>query len=519
MEAERALRALLATEPDDAQALFLLGETTLVMGRMAEAADLLGRALQLRPMHRLTRIALARALLAADRAEEALTVLAPLATDPELAAAQLLCGTALNALGRPAEAVEAFTRVLTVTPDDAEAHLNLGNAYESLNQGDLAERHVRQAIGLNPDLAEAHASLGHLLAGRGRIAESVAASGRAIALQPDLAAAHWNQGVALLLGGDMAAGWEKYEWRKRRFPASFASLPGEQWAGGPLAGRTILVVAEQGYGDTIQFARYLPLLHRNGATVVVDCPASLAHLLRTQAWPATTCTSRRRPYYDLWVDQMSLPRLFGTTTATVPLPAGYLAPDHAQTLAWDGALPRCLRVGLVWAGNPRHSNDRRRSMPAAALRHLLAERRAAFVSLQTGPSAADVAELPGVLDVSGKLVDWAATAAVIGALDLVITVDTAVAHLAGALGIPVWLMLPAAPDWRWMLDREDTPWYASMRLFRQTTPGDWGEVVARVKRALADSTRPAGNLLYTMAMPPLTCSVAPVTQPASLDAR
>ena len=513
-QAEVILHDVLALDPDNPSALFLLGECALASERPAEAVGLLSRALALRPMHRDSRLNLARALLANQRPAEALDVLAPLASDTFLAAAQSLRGTALNALGRPAEAIAAFHHAITVAPGDAEVLLNCGNAHAELDQMELAEQLIRRAIACAPDMAEAHASLGDLLTRMGRLPESIAASGAAISLRPDFATAHWNQGVALLLSGDMQAGWQKYEWRKRNFAGSFTTLPGPQWDGGPLDGRTLLVVAEQGLGDTIQFARYLPLLARRGARVILQCAASLVPLLG--AMPGVqACPHGSRPEYDCWVDQMSLLRLFGTTFGTVPYPAGYLVPDPARAASWEPSLPRGLRIGLVWAGNPLHSNDRRRSMPVTALAPVVAAGRNTLVGLQVGPRARDLAKLFGVIDYSGRLTDWAATAAVISALDVVITVDTAAAHLAGALGIPVWLMLPHAPDWRWMLGREDTPWYAGMRLFRQERPGDWSGVADRVATALAGIAAPS----YTMAMPPLTWRVAPVTQPASVEAR
>ena len=470
-EAEQVLQDVLAAEPDNPHALFMLGDCALLGGRAAEASALLARALSLRPAHRDTRLALARALLTDARPQEALDALAPLAGDVALAAAHRLRGNAFSDLGRPAEAVEAYERSYAVDPNDAEAQLNGGNAYADLDEAGTAEYHIRRAIALQPEMAEAHASLGHLLTTAGRVNEAVDANAAAIALQPDLAVAHWNQGVALLLNGDMAAGWDKYEWRKRHFPGSFGNAPGPQWDGEEaLTGRTILVIAEQGFGDTIQFARYLPLLARRGAQVVVECAASVAGLLSTQPGVAAASARGRRPAYDFWVDQMSLPRLFGTRLDNIPYPAGYLVPDSARAARWQAVLPNGLRVGLAWAGNPLHSNDRRRSMPAGMLSPIIAAGRSPLVSLQTGPRARDMARLFGVNDYSARLTDWAETAAAISVLDLVITVDTAVAHLAGALGIPAWVMLPQAPDWRWMLGRPDSPWYRSMRLFAAGAP-------------------------------------------------
>ncbi len=518
-KAEALLHEVLAADPEQPNALFLLGESALAADRADEAVDYLSRALALRPTHRDGRVALARAQLAAGQPWAVLDTLEPLAKHTAFAAAQTLLGTALNAMGEPEAAVAAFTHALATNPDHAETHLNLGNAYAELDQADLAEQHIRRAIAAQPRMAEAHASLGHLLAGLGRVAEAVARNETAIALQPDFAAAHWNQGVALLLGGDMAAGWEKYEWRKRRFPDSFGSAPGPQWEGGPLNGRTILVLAEQGLGDTIQFARYLPLLAQRGAEVVVECAPSLVPLLADMPGVAQACARGRRPAYDLWVDQMSLPRLFRTTVATVPYPAAYLTADPARAAHWDRRLPAGLRVGLVWAGNPLHSNDARRSMPVQALAPILAAGQGHLISLQVGQPAQDIALMPGVADHADALTDWRETAAAIAAMDLVVTVDTAVAHMAGALGTPVWVMLPHAPDWRWMLGRADSPWYSCMRLFRQDSPGDWDGVSERVAAALAGVIHPTGSADYGIAMPPLTCSVAPVTQAASSEAR
>ena len=479
--AEASLHAVLAHDAEQPNALFLLGECALAAGRPADAIGPFVRNLLIRPGHRDGRIALARAELAADRPGDALDTLGPFASDNALASAQKLRGTALLALDRPGEAALALALALAADPQDAEAQLNLGNAQAELDAPDLAERHIRRAIALDPAMAEAHASLGHLLTAQGRLAEALAAIGRAIALQPNMAAAHWNRGVALLLSGDMAAGWEEYEWRKRRFPGSFTILPAPQWDGSPLAGRRILVLAEQGLGDTIQFARFLPLLAGHGARVAVECAGCLAPLLESIPGVSVHALGSR-PAHDVWIDQMSLPRVFGTMPETVPAARGYLRADPAR---WAALLAPGRRVGLAWAGNPLHSNDRRRSMPAALLAPVLATPGCAFVSLQVGARAG---ELAGLFDPTDRLRDWADTAALVASLDLVITVDTAVAHLAGALGIPTWLMLPHAPDWRWMLGRDDTPWYSATRLFRQDRPGDWHGVVQHVAQELARSS-------------------------------
>jgi tetratricopeptide (TPR) repeat protein len=481
-------REVLQTDPGQPQALYLHGLLDLAAGRADRAAGLLARAVDARPSHAGARLALARARLdvgqedgAVDAAETAL------ALDPSRAEAHFLLGTALNALGRTEEAIASLLQAIARQPRHAAAHLNLGNAWADLDRFEEAERFCRAAIALDPALPEAHASLGFILTAAGRLNEAVAACDAAIALRPDFAEAHWNRAVACLLAGDFAAGFAGCEWRKRhrRFHGDFHDLPGPSWMGEDLAGRTILVRAEQGLGDAIQLSRYLPRLAELGAQVQLVCDPRLIPLLRTLPG-SVALTSREAPLprYDVWADQMSLPRLLATTPETIPAASGYLQADPAWAAAWRATLPEGPRIGLVWAGNPAHANDRRRSLPPGTLAPLLEVPGQHFVSLQLGPRSAEAAAMPGMIDPTARLTDYAATAALVAALDLVITVDTSVAHLAGALGRPVWVMLPFAPDWRWMLGRDSSPWYSSMRLFRQERPGHWAGVMVRVAEAL-----------------------------------
>ncbi len=284
--------------------------------------------------------------------------------------------------------------------------------------------------------------------------------------------------MARLLDGDYAAGWPDHEWRRRdaQFAGDFPALDGPEWDGGEIAGRTILVWAEQGLGDAIQFARYLPLLVARGARVVLACAAPLRRLL---ALPGVTVVAQDAalPPHDCWVLQMSLPLRFGTTVATIPAPGGYLS--AAATDGQGG-----FRVGLAWAGNPAHRNDARRSLPTAALAPLAGMKGVGWTNLQPGGKGTELAIMHRLPPPQAGLTDLADTAACIAGLDLVVSADTAVAHLAGALGKKVWIMLPHAPDWRWMLGRADSPWYARARLFRQERPGDWDGVVARVAEGL-----------------------------------
>jgi Flp pilus assembly protein TadD len=484
VEAEALYRGVLADDPDDPHASYLYGLLQLGTGQTGAAVGSLGRAASLRPSHIATRIGLGRALLATGQSGAALIEAdAVLAREPGNTQALFLRGTALSTLGRPADAVGVLRAAIAEDPNNAAAQLNLGNALADLDELEAASAAIRRAIALEPALIEAHVSLGFVLTSRGRLGEAVAACEAALALQPGMAQAHWNLATAALLAGDFRRGFVEYEWRKRhdQYRRDFIDLPGPVWTGTDPAGRTILVHAEQGLGDTIQLARYLPLIARRGARVVLACDARLVPLLGTL--PGITAVPRGGglPHYDAWIDQMSLPRVFGTVPATIPAAAGYLAADPVRGAAWWAVLPAGRRVGLAWAGNPNHSNDRRRSMPTAALELLLAAPDIDFVSLQLGPRALE----GGLPALPARLTDYAETAALIVNLDLVVTVDTSVAHLAGALGVPCWVMLPYAPDWRWQLGRDSSVWYASIRLFRQPAPGAWHEVATSVVAALA----------------------------------
>jgi Flp pilus assembly protein TadD len=491
-EAETLYRAVLADDPDQPNAIYLYGLLQLGTGQTAAAVQSLGRAASLRPSYLAARLGLGRALLAEQHSDEALDAAdTALLQEPGNAQALFLRGTALSALGRATDAVVALRTAIGADPANAAAHLNLGNALADLDALEPAEAAIHRAIVLDPTLIEAHVSLGFILTSRGRLSEAVVACEAAIALQPSLAQAHWNLAVAALLAGDFARGFAEYEWRKRhdRFRHDFVNLPGPVWTGDDPAGRTILVHAEQGFGDTIQFARYLPLIAARGGRVVLACDARLVCLLDTLPGVAVVPVEGSLPPYDAWIDQMSLPRVFATASSTIPSATGYLVPDPVRVATWWAALPPGRKVGVAWAGNPGHSNDRRRSLPPDALAALLAAPGVRFVCLQPDAHAG---QQPGPQvgtarppELPARLADYADTAALIANLDLVVTVDTSVAHLAGALGVPCWVLLPFAPDWRWRLGCADSAWYASVRLFRQPIPGAWHDVVANVTAELA----------------------------------
>ena len=509
--AEALCREVLAGDPDNAFALHLLGVLALRSARIADAVRTLRRAAEMRPDHTETLIALAEAegLLGDDgaaaatlqriislqpahaeaRAALALARLRQQDVSAALADAEaahrlrpdsveclVALGAALSAAHRPQHAVEALRRAVLLGPAHARAHLNLGNTLLDLDAEAEAERHVRQATMLDPACAEAWASLGFLLAGTDRLEEAVAACDAAIGLRPDFPQAYWNRSFARLRGGDFARGWADYEWRLRH--PSFATFdpPGRRWEGEDLAGRHLLVYATQGLGDTIQFARFLPGLAQRAGHVTLACAPPLLSLLR-QLPVAAVSRDQALPDYDVWIDQMSLPRVLGTRPDTIPLPGGYLRAE--PTPRGHG-----LRVGLVCAGNPAHSNDFRRSMRPADLAPLRELAGVAFESLQVGPASRDLCDLFGIPDAAPG--DFLATARRVAGLDLVVAVDTSTAHLAGALGVPAWIMLPRASDWRWLAGTAQSPWYDSARLFRQRRAGDWAPVVAAIGAGLAD---------------------------------
>jgi len=499
-EALELIGAALALEPRNVSALSNRGIVLSELGRHADAVACYDRALAIAPRHAATLNNRAAALTDLGRHAEALASCdRALAIQPEFADALNNRGMALHGLERFEEAVACFDRALALNPGDARAHNNRGATLHELDRFDEAVASFDRAIALRPAYPNAFYNRGRSLKELRRHDEAIAAYRQAIALDPDYTAAHWDEGLLRLLRGDFAAGWRGYEWRFKdkevaNPPRDFAQ---PQWRGdAPLHGRTILLHAEQGFGDTIQFVRYAPLAAARGATVVLEVQRPLHALVDGVAGVAATVRrGDALPHFDLHCPLLSLPLAFGTTLDAVPARVPYLRAHPDRVAAWQARLPardpqqpRLPRIGLAWSGNPRHKNDRNRSLALRTLAPLLAMPGVAFVSLQKEPREADRQALrssPNIVDVAAELRDFADTAAAISLLDLVITVDTAVAHLAGALAKPVWIMLPVQVDWRWLLDREDCPWYPTARLIRQTRIGDWDGVVARVRQELA----------------------------------
>ncbi len=501
-------------------------------GKPGEALPLLERAVQLDPGHAKARLNLGVALSRSGRSDEALVHLREaIRIRPDYAEAHFNLGTvlkdtgrgadsivhfeeairlkpdhfgALNNLGlalfdggRAAEAVILFRQAIRLNPAAADAHNNLGMALAGVGQFARAEEAYEAALRLDPRFSFAHCNLAAALKEQGQFEESLAQYDMAIRLNPTSATTRYNRSLVLLQAGDYARGWVEYEWRWRRAKAPKRSFPQPRWDGTPLDGKTILLWYEQGLGDTIQFVRFAPLVKARGATVVLDCQPSLKPLLSTCPGIDVVVTRGDRvPSYDVQIPLMSLPAVLGTTLQTMPAEIPYLFADSQRVEAWGHRLGDRsggeLRVGVVWQGSQHFQWDRFRSVPLVAFAPLAEVPGVKFFSLQAGPGMDQLATTPPQFRVqelnldpdpaSGAFLD---TAAVMRHLDLVITVDTAAGHLAGALGVPVWLALSTVADWRWLTGREDTRWYPSMRLFRQQSLGNWSEVFSRMAVELA----------------------------------
>jgi hypothetical protein len=396
-------------------------------------------------------------------------------------------------VGQYEPAVTYIKKALETNPNVAEFHNHIGAAYRAQGRLEEATAHYQRALALMPQYAEAYNNLGNVLQERGLWKDAMDCFRRAVTLKPDYAQAHFSHAMTRLLFGNFSEGWSEYEWRWgiTVLKLEGQALPQPLWDGSKISGRTILLHAEQGLGDTIQFIRYVPLVAKLGAQVIVQCQPELKSLLdRVEGMTCLKAKGEPLPAFDLQAPLLSLPLAFATTADTIPAHVPYLSAEPKLVAAWKrrlGAKRRALRVGLAWAGRQTHTNDRNRSCPLAIFAPLAGVRDVTFYSLQKGEAAREAAAPPEgmtLIDLAGALSDFAETAALISQLDLVISVDTAVAHLAGAMGRPVWTLLPFAPDWRWLLVREDSPWYPTMRLFRQNRLGDWPEVFTQVAEAL-----------------------------------
>jgi tetratricopeptide (TPR) repeat protein len=523
-EAAASYQRAVELRPDFVEALSILAQTLKELGRLDEAIAAAGRAVALRPDLAEAHCNLGNLLNDAGQWDRAIaSCRAAIQIKPDLAGAFNNLGNAFNGLGdleqavaayrraielspatasfhnnlgvslrelkRPDEALACCRRAIQLQPNDPANYSNLGSILGSLNELDQAEEAYRQALRLQPDNPEAYCNLGHIFYFKGRWDDAQVVYRNVLASRPDDPQAHWSLALIHLSRGEFEQGWVHYEWRWRvkelRMRRRTAA---PQWDGGPLHGRTILLHNEQGFGDTIQFVRYLPEVARRGGKIILACQRELFSLLETMP-QIHQCVPNDQPVpaHDVCCPLLGLPGLFATRLDNIPADIPYLKADPARSARWRQRLAGDSRrkIGIVWAGRPAHPNDRNRSLSPQSLSPLAEISGVHFISLQTGDAARQASAAPMPLtDWSGELKDFAETAALIDNLDLVICVDTAVAHLAGAMGKPVWVLLPFISDWRWMVDREDSPWYPTMRLFRQERIGDWQTPIARLKREL-----------------------------------
>ncbi|MBV8889387.1 MAG: tetratricopeptide repeat protein [Alphaproteobacteria bacterium] len=485
-EAAASHRRALELDPECAAAHNNLGKTLRAQGLPAEACSCFRRALALVPDCADAHYNLGNALAAlGDKAGAAERFRAALALRPDFADAHVNLGLMLFDAGDYAEAANCYCRALALDPGHAIAHNNLGNV--QARRGDLiaATESLERAIRLGPGYIAPRINLGNVILERGAPETALACYESALRLAPDHVEAHQNLGLVRLLLGDFAGGWPEWRW-PRPVPPRFVQ---PEWRGEPLGGAAILLHAEQGFGDILHFVRYVPLVAARGGRVILEVPPELLCLLGgIEGAERVIACGEPLPDFAWHCSLLSLPLAFGTELSTIPARVPYI-----ETPAPSGRIlppaPDRLRVGLVWAGRPQHNRDRYRSLPLAALAPLGRVDGVSFHSLQKGEAAQQIAQHGPALrldDLGDRLHDFTDTAAAIAGLDLVISVDTAVAHLAGALGKPVWLMLSWIPDWRWLMDREDSPWYPTARLFRQPAYGDWDGVVEQVGQALAN---------------------------------
>lgn len=595
LDAEALYRRALERSPDDATALHYLGLLSQQMGR-GDALDLLRRSVAANPDSADFHSNLAIALGQLGRTDEAVAALdTAIRLRPDHAEAHNNRGVALDKLGRTDDAAAAFREAVRLKPDYADAHNNLAGVLRKQDRPDDALAHAERATKLAPRHAESHNNLGLVLRRLGRVPEAVAAFRRAtdlrpgyveaysnlgsalnecgrsedavaclrkaIDLRPDYADAHWNLALALLAAGDFDRGWLEYEWRQhlREDYGQRRNFPQPAWNGAPVAGRTVLLLTEQGLGDTLQFVRYAPLVAARGARVILECQAPLRPILQTvPGVDRVIARGEPLPAFDLHARLMSLPGAMGTRLDTVPADVPYVHADPVRVVEWEARLaaaaPGRFRVGIAWQGNKGYAGDRWRSIP---LRHFAplaavpgvrlfslqkgegteqitaarAGRDAAAVGPSTDPAPApafepfepfDVFEFvdPPLDQIAGSFTD---TAAVMADLDLVVTSDTSLAHLAGALGAPTWVALPHSADWRWLANRPDSPWYAgnpwypTMRLFRQPSPGDWAAVFARIADALAQEVRARGPAAGDAPLPRVDAVTVPVAPGELID--
>ncbi len=481
--------------PDNANAYHNLGNVLADLGRLEGAIRCFQKAVQINPSNAVHYKCLGNALREKGELDESLELLQQaldrFPDDPETFYS---LGAVLKTKGRLDEAVVCYEKAIRLNPGLPQTYYNLGNLFKAKRLFEAAKEQFQKALQLDPRFAEAYNNLGATLKETGAINDALVMYRKALEINPNFPEARWNMGLTFLLSGKLIEGWEGYEyrWEKPDYIKYKRQFLKPMWQGEKLSGKRILLHAEQGYGDTLQVIRYVPLLVSENVEVFVECPRDLKSLIsRSNGISRVIARGEPLPEFDIHCPLMTLPKIFGTTLESIPQTIPYLSVDKDLVRAWQLRLnseAKKWKVGLVWAGNPEHLNDRNRSCSLEILSPLLQIKNVQFFSLQKGRgsekddrSSRDL----GLFDLTAYIRDFSDTAALIKNLDLVVSVDTAVAHLAGAIGKRVWTLLPYNPDWRWLLERKDSPWYPTMCLYRQSTPGDWMGVIQRVKEDLS----------------------------------
>jgi tetratricopeptide (TPR) repeat protein len=480
-EAIEAFEMALKMRPEFVEAQNNLGNALLDAGRIEEARDAYSRALTAARKLPQSFYGMGNALRKLGQLDEAIAAFGEaLEMRPDYVEAYTNLGEALLASGRVGQAVSTLAKAVELAGDHATILYNYANALMQDGKYELAKTMFHRALEKKGDYPEALSNLGNAMLAQGQIEEALGVYDRAIEMHPDFALAHWNRSFALFVTGDWDQAWREYEWRWKVESFNLKRpTRGEQWDGGDLRGRRILLYTEQGFGDAIQFFRFARVVADRGGEVIVQAPGELVRLFRQGTGMEIVAAEEGLPEFDVHYPLLSLPLLLGTRLETIPARAAYLFADPDLVKQWREKIPAdpgVLKVGLVWRG--RAMPDAQRSIPSELLEKLGSVENVWFMNLQVGHSAA--APPFAIADFRDEMKDFAETAAAMANLDLVLTIDSAAAHLAGALGVRTWTMLKFVPDWRWLRDREDSPFYPTMRLFRQSSPGDWTGVIERV---------------------------------------
>jgi tetratricopeptide (TPR) repeat protein len=520
---------ILSIHPDNINALHFLGLTHYQDGNLDTALRYITKAVVLGPNYADAQNNLGNVLLDMGRTDDAVTCFRKaISLNPGLCNAYINLGTIFQKQGNLDEAVNYYQRAAECDPVNAEIHFTLGLIHQQKGNIDTAIDCYKNAVRHDADFFPANHALGITLQNKGLIADAIPFHQKAIQLNPTIPELYYNLGVALqetghfdnaiaqyrkavelkpdyaesylnislihLLTGNFKDGWREFEWRWKSelFGNRIFSQP--SWDGSDIRGRTILVYAEQGLGDTIQFIRYVPLLARRGTKVIVECQKELTSLLK-DVGGIDQIVERGDPLpeFDVHCPLLSLPLLFNTTLENIPAEIPYISVDPTKVEKWRGKVEQVnakLRIGLVWAGKPTYQKVRHRSFPLSLFAPLANLEGIALYSLQKGEASQQVKNPPDglkIIDYTNEIADFSDTAAFIENLALIISVDTSVAHLAGAMGKPTWTLLPFIPDWRWLLNREDSPWYPTMRLFRQPKPGDRQAVIEKITEELRNT--------------------------------